>query len=152
MRPIRRYIQLNLVAAALAALAGCATPERTVLSESYYPSGRLQARSQAHEIGHQLWLAERHDVTSAPGTSAGSDVSKRTMGIVGGALGGTLIGGAFGNPALGALTGTVAGSIGAAIDGRDNPSASADLGAILGAANEIERARMAKRDDVETSR
>ena len=59
-----------------------------------------------------------HLVATADGAESTSGVSKKTLGIVVGGLGGALIGACAGNPAVGALVGTIAASIGQVIYGQ----------------------------------
>ena len=136
---LREVTKMIVISGLVLVLGGCATPTRTITARTWAADG-LSTRTETviAESGWQLAWGERHDVVSGPGVAAGSDISKRTMGIVAGALGGALLGFAAGNPAVGALVGTVAGGLSQAIDGTVNPSAtSTDLVTLLGASNEL---------------
>lgn len=109
----RRLAILVMLAAALALLAGCATPTRTVVCAT------LAGVSVSRETGWQLAWGERHDALS--GVGANSEIGKRTIGVVGGSVAGGVIGAVSGQPAMGALVGTVAGGIAAALD-EDRPT------------------------------
>lgn len=113
---------------ALVLLAGCATPQRTV-SSATYKDGKVIAQSTTSETGFQLWIGERHDVTSAPGTAAGSDISKATVGALGGAAIGAAAGALAGSPLMGAALGTAAGGISQAVSTPSDAPASGAVSA-----------------------
>lgn len=90
------------IAALLLSLA-CATPRLTITSD------------KIDETGPQLLWGERHYQVLTPRGAASADVSKKTMGVVGGAVAGGVIGGVTGNAALGMVVGSAAGGVGEAI-------------------------------------
>ena len=110
MRKLLAKLGISIVA--LACVAGCATPERTVTVRTWSgDQDNTRTLSMTHEIGYQLFFGARSTLLTGPGASAVDSVDKTAMADVAK----TAIGAALG-AYLGGLPGAVAGgATGAAV-------------------------------------
>ena len=94
---------------ALAMLAGCATPERTVSMSTWAGDGSTtRTLAMSHETGYQLFFGERSTMLTGPGATALDTIDKTTMGnVINSAIGAAVLGYAAGVP--GAIVGGAGG-------------------------------------------
>jgi len=105
MRKLLAKLGISIVA--LACVAGCATPERTVTVRTWSgDQDNTRTLSMTHEIGYQLFFGARSTLLTGPGASAVDSVDKTAIGAALGAYLGGLPGAVAGG-ATGAAVGPV---------------------------------------------